>query len=173
MMELTDKRIAVFAESNYQTLELWYPVLRMREAGATVTIVGTGSDDAYKSETGYPVKVDVEADEISVDDIDGVIIPGGFAPDRLRRYPAVLDLVKGVHERGGVVAFICHAGWVPISAGIVSGKRVTSVSAIKDDLINAGATWVNEEVVQDDNMISSRGPEDLPAFCRAIISAMR
>ncbi len=171
-MELTNKRIAVLAENNYQTLELWYPVLRMREAGATVTLVGTGSDSGYASEAGYPVNVDAAADEISVEDVDAVIIPGGYAPDRLRRYPAVLDLVKGVYDRGGVVAFICHAGWVPISAGIVKDKRVTSVSAIKDDLINAGATWIDEEVVQDDNLISSRGPNDLPAFCRAIISAL-
>lgn len=172
-MELTNKRIAVLAENNYQTLELWYPVLRMREAGATVTLVGTGSDNGYTSETGYPVAVDVAADEISVSDVDAVIIPGGFAPDRLRRYPAVLNLVKGVHDRGGVVAFICHAGWVPISAGIVEGKRVTSVSAIKDDLVNAGATWIDDEVVQDGNLISAQGPNDLPAFCRAIISAMQ
>jgi protease I len=172
-MELLNKRIAVLAENNYQTLELWYPVLRMREAGATVTLVGTGSDNGYTSETGYPVNVDAAADEVSVEDLDAVIIPGGYAPDRLRRYPAVLDLVKKVHDRGGVVAFICHAGWVPISAGILSGKRVTSVSAIKDDLINAGATWIDEEVVQDGNLISSRGPNDLPAFCRTIISALK
>jgi protease I len=172
-MELVNKRILVFAENNYQTLELWYPVLRMREAGAAVTLVGTGSDSGYTSETGYPVNVDAVADEVSVEDVDAVIIPGGYAPDRLRRYPAVLDLVKKVHDRGGVVAFICHAGWVPISAGILSGKRVTSVSAIKDDLINAGATWIDEEVVQDGNLISSRGPNDLPAFCRTIISALK
>jgi protease I len=171
-MELMNKRVAVLAENNYQTLELWYPVLRMREAGATVTLVGTGSDNGYTSETGYPVTVDAAADEIAVEDVDAVIIPGGYAPDRLRRYPAVLDLVKKVHDRGGVVAFICHAGWVPISAGIVGGKRVTSVAAIKDDLINAGATWIDEEVVQDANLISSRGPNDLPAFCRTIISAL-
>ena len=172
-MELTNKRVAVLAENNYQTLELWYPVLRMREAGATVALVGTGSDQKYTSETGYPVTVDVAADEVSPGDVDAVIIPGGFAPDRLRRYAAVLELVKGVYDRGGVVAFICHAGWVPVSAGIVKGKRVTSVSAIKDDLINAGATWVDEEVVQDGNLISSRSPSDLPAFCRALIAALR
>lgn len=171
-MELQGKKIAVLAESNYQTLELWYPVLRMREAGASVTIVGTGSGKEYISERGYPVKVDVAASEVNAADLDAVIIPGGYAPDRLRRYEAVLDLVKGVSDRGGVVAFICHAGWVPISAGIVQGKKVTSVTAIKDDLRNAGAQWVDQEAVQDGNLISSRGPDDLPAFCRAIIAAL-
>jgi protease I len=105
-------------------------------------------------------------------DFDAIIIPGGYAPDRMRRHKPMLDLVRGIFQRGGVVAMICHAGWVPISAGIVEGKRLTSVSAIRDDLINAGAEWVNEEVVQDGNLISSRVPSDLPAFCRTIIAAL-
>ncbi|RPJ19517.1 MAG: protease, partial [Planctomycetaceae bacterium] len=111
-------------------------------------------------------------EEVSGDDFDAVIIPGGYAPDRMRRHRAMLDLVRTVDQRGGVVAMICHAGWVPISAGIVKGRQVTSVSAIRDDLQNAGASWVDREVVQDKNLISSRYPDDLPAFCRAIIAAM-
>ena len=171
-MEPTGKRIAVLAEAQYEDLELWYPAIRTREAGATVTIVGTGSADTYRGKHGVPVIVDEDADEVSAVDFDAVIIPGGYAPDRLRRYQPVLDLVRKAHEQGKVVAFICHAGWVPISAGIVKGKRVTSAASIKDDLVNAGAIWEDNEVVVDDRLISSRGPADLPAFCRAIIEAL-
>jgi protease I len=170
-MELEGTRIAVLAENDYQELELWYSVLRMREAGAEVSVVGMPGVEAYHSKHGYPVRVEVSADIVSADGFDGVIIPGGYAPDRMRRHQPMLDLVRGVFERGGIVAFICHAGWVPISAGIVSGKLLTSASAIKDDLINAGGRWVDQEVVQDGHLISSRGPNDLPAFCRAIIAA--
>lgn len=166
------RRIAILAEDHYEDLELLYPLLRMREAGAEVIIVGMPGVEEYHSKHGYPASVDLAANRASAEDFDAVIIPGGYAPDRMRRHPPMLDLVSGVFERGGVVAFICHAGWVPISAGIVEGKRVTSVSAIKDDLSNAGAEWVDQEVVQDGNLISSRGPSDLPAFCRAIIQAL-
>jgi protease I len=145
----------------------------MQEAGAEVTVVGMPGVEAYHSKHGYPVKVDVAANAVSADDFDAIIVPGGYAPDRMRRHPPMLDLVRGIFERGGTVAMICHAGWVPISAGIVKGKRVTSVSAIKDDLINAGVQWVDQEVVQDGNLISSRGVSDLPAFCRTIIAALR
>jgi protease I len=171
-MGLQGKRIAVLAEDNYQELELWYPALRMREAGAQVSVVGMAGVEEYHSKLGYPVKVDVAADAVSAEDFDAVIVPGGYAPDRMRRHKEMLDLVRGVFERGGVVAAICHAGWVPISAGIVRGKRVTSFSAIKDDLVNAGAEWVDEEVVQDSNLITSRVPTDLPAFCRTVIAAL-
>ncbi len=172
-MELSGKRIAMLAEAQYEDLELWYPVIRMREAGASVTIVGTGSADTYRGKNGVPVLVDEDADEVSAGDFDAVIIPGGYAPDRLRRYQPVLDLVRKTFEQGKVVAFICHAGWVPVSAGIVKGKRVTSAASIKDDLVNAGALWEDNEVVVDEKLISSRGPADLPAFCRAIIEGLR
>lgn len=172
-MELKGKRIAILAEDNYQELELWYPYLRMREAGAEVLIVGMPGVDSYHSKLGYPVKVDTTADAITADAVDAVIVPGGYAPDRMRRHQAMLDLVKEVFERGGIVATICHAAWVPISAGIMKGKRATCVSAIKDDVINAGATYVDEEVVQDGNLITSRIPSDLPVFCRTIIAALK
>ena len=171
-MRLAGKRIAVLAENNYQDLELWYPLLRLREEGAEVKVVGTGSADTYTSKHGYPVQVDVSADEVSADDFDGVVVPGGYAPDLLRRYPAVLELVRTLFEQGKVVAAICHAGWVLVSAGILKGRRVTSFFAIKDDLVNAGAEWVDQEVVRDGNLITSRMPSDLPAFCRAIIAAL-
>jgi protease I len=171
-MEVRKKRVAILAEDNYEDLELWYPLLRMREAGAEVSVVGMTGVDAYHSKHGYPVKVDVAASAVLGDEFDALIIPGGYAPDRMRRHPPMLDLVRRVFERGGIVAMICHAGWVPISAGIVDGKKVTSTPAIKDDLINAGAQWIDLDAVQDGNLISSRGPDDLPAFCQAIIAAL-
>ena len=172
-MELTGKHIAVLAETSYEDLELWYPLLRLKEAGAKVTVVGMPGVEQYMSKHGYPVRVDEIAAALSPSMVDAVIVPGGFAPDRMRRHQPMLDLVRGVFEKGGVVAAICHAGWVPVSAGIVRGKTMTSVSAIKDDLVNAGATWVDEEVVVDGNLITSRTPKDLPAFCRAIIAALK
>jgi len=172
-VELKGKRIAILAEDKYEDPELWYPLLRMREAGAEVSVVGMAGVQKYHSKHGYPVEVDVAADAVSPRDFDAVIIPGGYAPDYMRRHEAMLELVRGVFQQGGVVAMICHAGWVPVSAGIVEGRRVTSVSSIRDDLVNAGAEWVNEEVVQDENLISSRGPDDLPAFCRTIIAALQ
>jgi protease I len=171
-MRLAGKRVVMLAENNYEDLELWYPVLRLREEGATVTIVGTGSSQTYTSKHGYPVTVDTTADQVEAKDVDAVLIPGGFAPDRLRRYPAVLKLVKDAFDQGKVVAAICHAGWVLISAKILKGRTVTCVPAIKDDVMNAGAEYVDREVVRDGNLITSRVPDDLPAFCREIIHAL-
>ena len=171
-MRLEGKRIAVLAEDNYEDLELWYPLIRMREEGADVSGVGMPGVDVYHGKHGLPVKVDVAAEDVVGEEFDAVIIPGGYAPDRMRRHRPMLDLVRAVDQRGGIVAMICHAGWVPISAGILRGRQVTSVSAIRDDLQNAGANWVDREVVKDNNLISSRYPDDLPAFCRAIIAAM-
>jgi protease I len=172
-MELEGKKVAILAEDNYQEMELWYPYYRLKEAGAQVAIVGTGSSDRYQSKLGYPVSVDVEAGQVSGTDVDAVIIPGGYAPDLMRRYPDVLDLVRRAHEQGKIVGAICHAGWVLVSAGILEGKRATCVPAIKDDMINAGAEYVDAEVIRDGNLITSRVPSDLPAFCRTIIRALR
>ena len=171
-MRLKGKRVAILAEDHYEDLELWYPLLRLREEGAEVTVVGTGSASSHQSKHGYPVTVDVEAGEVSADDFDAVVVPGGYAPDRLRRYPAVTDLVRRMGEQGKVVAAICHGPWVLVSAGILKDHRATSFFAIKDDLVNAGATWVDEAVVVDGNLVTSRTPDDLPAFMRAIISLL-
>lgn len=170
-MSLNGKRVVVLAEDMYEDPELWYPYYRLLEEGAEVILVGPEAK-TYESKHGYPVRAERAAADVRVADVDAVVVPGGFAPDRLRRSPAVLDLVRGVYEKGGVVAMICHAAWVPISAGIVKGKRATCVSAIKDDLVNAGATYVDEAVVVDGNLISSRTPADLPAFMPAIIAAL-
>ena len=171
-MELEGKRVAVLAENMYQELELWYPLLRLREAGAVTFVVGTGSADTYTSKSGYPVQVDVVADQVQAADVDAVVIPGGYSPDLMRRYPAMVRLVREASEQGKVVAAICHAGWMLASADVVRGKQATCFFAIKDDLINAGATYVDAEVVRDGNLITSRVPSDLPAFCRTIIEAL-
>lgn len=171
-MDLKGVRVAVFAEESYEDLELWYPVLRLREAGADVKIIGPKAGEAYKSKYGYPAKADLSMDEVGAADFDALVIPGGYAPDRMRRHAAMLDFVRAMHAAKKPIAFICHAGWVPISAGIVRGRRVTSVSAIKDDLVNAGAEWVDQEVVVDGNLITARTPPDLPAFCREIVAIL-
>ncbi len=171
-MSLKGKRIAVLAEDYYEELELWYPVLRLRGAGAEVITVGTGGTDTYTGKHGYPITVDIAVDKIQASEFDAVIVPGGYAPDRLRRYPAVNSLVREIFEQGKVVASICHGAWVPISAGIVQGHKATCFSGIKDDLINAGATYLDQEVVEDGNLITSRVVDDLPAFCQAIIKAL-
>jgi protease I len=170
-MKLSGRKIAVLAEDLFEDLELWYPVIRMREEGANVLVLGTGKPE-FHGKNGLRVKPDIGVEEASPDDFQAVIIPGGYSPDRMRRHKPLLQFVRRVFDSGSVVAFICHAGWVPISAGIVDGRRVTSFFSIADDLRNAGATWVDEEVVEDGNLISSRDPRDLPAFCRAIIAAV-
>ena len=171
-MRLKGKKVVILAENHYQELELWVPYYRLKEEGAEVVVVGTGSSRTYTSKLGYPVDVNKEAKEIDMSKYDGVVIPGGYAPDLMRRYPEMVRIVREAHQRGKVVAAICHAGWMLASAGIVKGKKVTGFMAIKDDLINAGANYVDEEVVTDGNLITSRKPDDLPAFCREIIAAL-
>jgi protease I len=170
-MELKGKRIALLIEDLYNEFEFWYPYYRMKEAGAQVTVIGTGARE-YHSKIGLPAPGGVNADSVRSADFDAVIVPGGYCPDRLRRYPGVLKLVRECFEGGKVVAAICHAGWVLVSAGVLKGKKATCVPAIKDDVVNAGATYLDQEVVRDGNLITSRTPDDLPAFCREIISAM-
>jgi protease I len=171
-VRLSGKRVAVLAEAQYEDLELWYPLLRLREEGAEVKVVGTGSAPSYESKHGYPVTADLAADETNADDFDAVVVPGGFAPDRMRRYPAVLNLVKGLWQQGKVVAAICHGPWVLVSAGVLDGRKATSFYAIKDDVINAGATWVDEPVTVDGTLVTSRVPGDLPEFMRTVIDLL-
>ncbi|MBI3710727.1 MAG: type 1 glutamine amidotransferase [Proteobacteria bacterium] len=171
-MTLKGKRIAILAENNYQEMELWVPYYRLKEEGAEVKIVGAGGAKAYTSKHGYPVNVDVQADAVSAADFDAVVVPGGYAPDIMRRHEAMVRLVREAAQKGKTVAAICHAGWMLASAGVIKGKRVTSFFSIKDDMINAGGKWVDEEVVIDGNLITSRTPADLPAFCREIVNAV-
>ena len=172
-MVLEGKKVAIPVESMFNTFEFWYPYYRLKEAGAAVTIVGSGSAETYTGKPGTEVKVDVNTEQVSAADFDGIVVPGGYAPDIMRRYPKMVQLVKDLFEDNKVVAAICHAGWMLASAKILTGKKVTSFFAIKDDLVHAGAEWVDEEVVVDGNLITSRTPDDLPAFMRAVIAAMK
>lgn len=168
-MKLKNKQILMFVEDIYEDLELWYPKLRLEEEGAKVVVAAPEAGKIYKGKHGYPCKSDEALSHIKEKDFDALVIPGGFAPDQLRRSPIVLELVRAFHKNEKLVAHICHAGWIPISAGIMKGYKCTSTPGIKDDLMNAGAIWIDESVVIDRNMISSRRPDDLPDFCREII----
>lgn len=169
---LEEKKILLLIENNFEDLELLYPRYRLMEEGAKVVIAGPKVKETYHSKHGYPCPADISFQDVKEEDFHAMIIPGGYAPDKLRRYEAVLQLVRQFHQNKKPIAFICHAGWVPISAKVIKGIRCTSVSAIKDDMVNAGAQWVDEAVVVDQNFISSRTPEDLPMFCPAIIDAI-
>jgi protease I len=171
-MSLKGKHVLFFAGPLYEDLELWYPKIRLEEEGAASTVAGIG-EKTYQGKRGYPVTVDVNVDQVDAAQFDGLVIPGGFAPDQLRRFDTVLRLTREIHQAGKPVAFICHAGWVPISAKILKGRRATSVRAIKDDMENAGVLWEDSPVVVDGNLISSRTPADLPHFCKALIAALR
>jgi protease I len=171
-MKLQGKRIAILAENLYQEMELWVPYYRFREEGAEVKVVGAGGAKTYTSKHGYPVTVDVQADQVKAVEFDAVVVPGGYAPDMMRRHAAMVSLVRDAAQQGKIVAAICHAGWMLVSAGVLKGRKATSFFSIKDDLEAAGADWQDAEVVVDGNLITSRKPDDLPAFCRAIIAAL-
>ncbi len=169
---LADFRILMFVGDDYEDLELWYPKLRLIEAGAHVTVAGPNTETVYRGKNGYPCKSDASIELMECDDFHGLVIPGGFMPDKLRRDEKVKSLTREFAESGKLVAAICHGGWIPISAGVYRGVRVTGSPGIKDDLINAGAVWEDAPVVVDRHFVSSRKPDDLPDFCRAIIGAM-
>lgn len=166
------KKVAVLIEDHYQVLEAWYPYLRLREEGIETVFVGTGKD-GYISKEGYPAPQDLSITKAKPVEFDGVIIPGGYAPDLLRRDRSVNTFVRKIFQSDKLVAAICHAGWVLVSAGILREKKATCFFAIKDDLVNAGAIYIDKEVVVDGNLITSRNPYDLPAFCREIIKFLK
>lgn len=169
---LAGRRVAVLAENMYEDMELWYPLLRLREAGAEVTVVAPKAGETYKSKHGLEVKADLSAEEADARRFDAVVIPGGFAPDYMRRSEAMVRFVKDADADGKVVAAICHAGSMLVSAKVLKGKTVTCYKSIKDDVINAGGKYVDRAVVRDGDLITSRVPDDLPAFCGEIISAL-
>ena len=171
-MELENKKVALLVEDMYNEFEFWYPYYRLKEAGAEVVVVGTGKDE-YHSKAGLAAKADVSAEKVAADDFDGVVIPGGYSPDLMRRSAAMVQLVKDLDAQGKLVAAICHAGWMIASAEVVKDRTVTSFFSIKDDLIHAGGNWVDQEAVVDRNLVTSRTPNDLPAFMQAVISVLR
>lgn len=157
----------------YQEMELWYPYYRFQEAGAEVIIAGAEAGKTYASKLGYPARAARSYGEINAKEIDGVVIPGGYSPDYVRRHPPALQLVRDLDAQGKLVASICHGGWVLCSAGILKGRRATCFFSIQDDLMNAGARYEDAEVVVDGNLVTSRMPDDLPAFCRAAMDVLK
>ena len=173
MNELVGKRAAILVEQQYQELEIWYPLYRLKEAGCEVTLVGPEAGKTYSSKLGYPAKSDIAAENAKVDDFDALVIPGGFAPDFIRRSPAMIRFTAEMAAKGKAVAAICHGPWVLCSTPALKGKKATCFFAIKDDVINAGAIYVDDEVVRDGNLVTSRKPDDLPAFMKALFAVMR
>ena len=168
---LEGRKVVVLLAEGFEDLEFWVTVMRLREEGADVTIAGP-TTDAVRGKHGLEARADVSVDGVSADAIDAVVVPGGWAPDTLRRSAAVTDLVHAAHERGRIVGLICHAGLVGISAGIVKGSRATGSLGIKDDLVNAGAAWVDEPAFRDGNIVWGRVVEDIPDFCRELVAAI-
>src|SRR6266852_4909981 len=171
-MELKGKRIAILVDNFYQEMEVWYPYFRFQEAGAEVVAVGAKAGETYTSKLGYPIKSQKSYDEVRTADFDGVVVPGGYAPDLIRRHSAANRFVHDMNQQGKLVAAICHGGWVLCSADILKGRKATCFFAIKDDVVHAGARYEDAEVVVDGNLVTSRKPEDLPAFCRAAIEVL-
>ena len=168
---MTAKTVLLLAGPEYEDLELWYPKLRLEEAGFVARIAGLGERE-YRGKHGYPCRVDGSVADFLARDLVGIVVPGGWAPDKLRRNQAVLALVRELDQQGKLVASICHGPWVLISAGIVRGRRMTSSVGIRDDLTNAGAVWVDEPAVVDGNLVSGRVPKDLPAFGKAMLEVL-
>ncbi|MBX3175403.1 MAG: type 1 glutamine amidotransferase [Gemmatimonadaceae bacterium] len=166
------KTIGILVGPDYEDLEVWYPKLRLEAAGYSAPLLGP-EGVTFKGKHGYPAPVELDVGIVDPATLAGILAPGGWAPDKLRRDNTVLNLVRSVHSAGGLVATICHGPWVLISAGIVKGRRMTSTVGIRDDLRNAGALWVDQAVVEDANILSSRVPKDLPAFGEAMISWLR
>jgi len=171
-MSVEGKRVGILIEDFYQELEVWYPLLRLREAGADAFTIGMEAGQVYKSKLGYPAKADYGINDVTPTELAALVIPGGWAPDHMRRHPSYVNMVREMNALGKPIAAICHAGWMLCSAGIVKNRRATCFFSIKDDLINAGAHYVDEPVVVDGNLITSRVPDDLPAFCRELLKKL-
>jgi protease I len=171
-LPLAGTRMLAFTGDIYEDLELWYPKLRLIEAGCEVVVAGPKAGETYTGKNGYPSVSDISIADATSAGFDALLVPGGFMPDKLRRDPKVLELVREFDRAGKPIAAICHGGWIPISAKVYRGVRVTGSPGIKDDLINAGGIYIDASVVVDRNHVTSRRPEDLPDFCRALISLM-
>ncbi len=167
------KKILAFVGDIYEDLELWYPRIRLEEEGWEVVVAGQQSGMVYKGKNGYPCRSDVDISDVDAKIYDALLVPGGFMPDKLRRDPNVLSLTREFNKAGKPIAFICHAGWILISAGILKGRQATSTVGIKDDMVNAGADWKDEALVVDGNLISSRTPADLHLFAKALVDSLK
>lgn len=173
MADLSGLTVGMLIEDEYEILEAWYPKLRLEEAGAKVVVIGSGEKDTYGSKEQYPMAADIAVADVKASDLDGIIVPGGFAPDHMRRHPQMIQLVRDVHAAEKLVASICHGGWILASADVLrNGRRVTGYGPIKDDLVNAGGDFVDEEVVVDGHVVTSRTPVDLVPFLRAILAQL-
>lgn len=170
--EMVKGKILQLVDDNFEDLELWYPVLRAREAGYKVVLAGKEKNHKYTGKHGVPAESEISFAEVKAEEFDALFIPGGWAPDKLRRYPELLETVRQISKEKKVIAQICHAGWVLASADVLKGKKVTSTPAIRDDLVNAGALWKDEPVVVDGNLISSQGPMDLPDYMKAVLKQL-
>ncbi|TXC91121.1 type 1 glutamine amidotransferase [Metabacillus litoralis] len=171
-MRLSGKKVLSFVHEDFEDLELWYPIHRLREEGAIVDLAGEDASFTYKGKYGVPATSDFAFQDVKASDYDALLVPGGWAPDKLRRFKEVIDIVQYMEENKKPIGQICHAGWVLISAKILEGKTVTSTPGIKDDMENAGATWLDEAVVVDGHLISSRRPPDLPDYMREFIRVL-
>ncbi|MEO8476020.1 MAG: type 1 glutamine amidotransferase domain-containing protein [Actinomycetota bacterium] len=169
---LDGRTVVVLLGEGFEDLEFWVPVMRLREEGAVVTVAGLRSKTPVTGKNGLVTEADVAIDDVDAETLDALLVPGGWAPDKLRRYPSVTSLVKRTHDRGAIVGLICHAGLVGISAGIVAGGRATGSLGIKDDLVNAGAEWVDEPAFRDGPIVWGRVVEDIPDFCRELVAAI-
>lgn len=166
------KKVIALVEENYEDLELLYPVIRLREEGYEVIIAGPEAGKTYNGKHGYPVKSDISLKDVKPDDYSALVVPGGWAPDRLRRYREVKQLIDSMNRRNKPVATICHAGWVLVTADALKGRKVTSVPVIRPEMEFAGAEWVDKSVVVDKNYVSSRTPADLPDYMKALIKLL-
>ena len=171
-MSLSGKRVLIFVGDDYEDLELWYPKLRLIEAGVHVVVAGQQTEKVYRGKNGYPCKSDAAINDMDSADFHGVLCPGGWMPDKLRRDPKVLSLTREFDSSGKLVAAICHGGWIPISANVYRGVKVTGSPGIKDDLINAGGLFEDAAVVIDRHHVTSRKPDDLPDFCKGMLQAL-
>ncbi|SEN85342.1 protease I [Amphibacillus marinus] len=171
-MRLKGKKVLALLEEDFEDLELWYPILRLQEEGAKVDLVAQEANKTYYGKYGVPAQAAFDFAAIQPEDYDGLLVPGGWAPDKLRRYPEVISLVKHFDQHHKIIGQICHAGWVLISAKILNGVKVTSTPGIKDDMTNAGATWIDESVVVDGHIISSQRPPDLPPYVKAFADGL-
>ncbi|MCM2674384.1 type 1 glutamine amidotransferase domain-containing protein [Alkalicoccobacillus plakortidis] len=165
-MRLENKKVLAVVDEEFEDLELWYPILRLQEEGATVELVGEKQNHTYIGKYGVPATTIYSYEQVEASDYDAILVPGGWAPDKLRRYPKLLEIVKEMDQAQKPIGQICHACWVLISAGILKGKKVTSTPGIRDDMVNAGAEWVDEAVVVDGHIVSSRRPPDLPPYAK-------